>query len=309
MVISVTLGLCVKNSESTIRNTVEAIIRQDFPHKSMETTVVDDGCTDKTIPIIREIFSGTKIPMRVFVTGGKGLGAARQMVVDNARGRYIVWVDGDLTLSRDHVRRQVEFMERHPEVGKARGRWKQCAPPNSLVGSVESLALIGYEHRHANTKFAGSQLVGLGGSICRLQALRGVGGFDPEIKGAGEDVDIAARMLKTGWSLRFSEAEFCHRCKETWRELWNQSFWYGYGAHYVSHKHRVLTPVWTRTPPAAFFSWLLHSFVAYRASHRKASFFLPLQNVFKQIAWCAGFVRGHLKSYGHRPARGSEVKL
>jgi glycosyltransferase involved in cell wall biosynthesis len=300
MTITVTLGLCVKDSESTIRDTVETIVRQDFPHDSMEVVVVDDGCSDRTIPIILSLVSETEIPVRVFSTGGKGLGTARQRVVDNARGKYIVWVDGDLTLSRDHVRSQVEFMESHPKAGKARGIWKQCARPTSLVNSLENMTLINYEARHANTRFAGSNLVGLGGSICRLQALRDAGGFDLEIEGAGEDVDIAAKMLKTGWYLCFSQAEFCHRFKETWSELWGQHLWYGYGAHYVSHKHRALTLVWTRTPLVSFFSGLSHSLAAYKSTYCKTSFLLPLQNVFKQTAWCFGFAKGHLRNYGHR---------
>ena len=37
-----------------------------------------------------------------------------------------------------------------------------------------------------------------GANICRIEALRQVGGFEKNIKGAAEDVDIMARIRKKG---------------------------------------------------------------------------------------------------------------
>ena len=31
--------------------------------------------------------------------------------MDNAKGKYIIWVDGDMILSRDFVKKLLEFME------------------------------------------------------------------------------------------------------------------------------------------------------------------------------------------------------
>lgn len=298
MTVLVTIGIVVKNCESTIKDTVESIVKQDFPPELTEVILVDDGCQDKTVPTAIDRFSKSKLGVRICRTISNGLGKARQMVVDNAKGKYIIWVDGDMTLSKDHVRRQVDFMKAHPNVAKTRGKWRWTRS-NSLVASLESMKLLDYERRHTSPRLLGSMLVGIGGSICRLQALRQVGGFDTQIKGAGEDVDIAAKMLKAGWSLRFSDAEFYHGFKETWNELWNQYLWYGYGTHYVSHKHRGLIQIWTRIPPVAFFSGFSNSIAAYKSNHLKVSLLLPFQNVFKQAAWYLGFIKGHLENYGH----------
>ncbi len=292
----VTIGLVVRNCEATVKDTIESIAHQDFPHELIEVVIIDDGCKDRTVPIAIDGLSRTKMSFKVFQTGGSGLGEARQIAVDNAKGKYVLWVDGDLTLARDHTRKQIEFMESHPDVGKARGKW-MLPERTSLVSSIESMRLLDYESKHTDNKFRGSQLVGIGGSICRLEAIRQAGGFDPKIKGAGEDVDIAAKMLKSGWSLRFSEAKFYHKFEQTWKDLWQQYFWYGYGAHYVNHKHKGLLSVWARTPPAAFCSGLLQSFAAYRFTQCKASFLLPFQKAFKQTAWCLGFIKGHLRNY------------
>ncbi|MEM5867131.1 MAG: glycosyltransferase [Candidatus Aenigmatarchaeota archaeon] len=41
------------------------------------------------------------------------------VVVKNASGKYIIWVDCDMILPKDHVQKQVEFMEQNPKVGIA----------------------------------------------------------------------------------------------------------------------------------------------------------------------------------------------
>lgn len=299
MTMLVTIGLVVKNCEATIRDTVESIVNQDYPLEHIEVILVDDGSNDSTVPMAIEGFSKTKMNVVSLHTGGSGLGEARQMVVDNAEGKYIVWVDGDMTLPENHVGKQVKFMEAHPRVGKARAKWHWIRT-NSLVALLESTKLEDYESKHSGSRFTGSMLVGIGGSICRLDALKQTGGFDLQIKGAGEDIDIAAKMLKAGWELKFGQAEFFHGFKETWKELWTQYFWYGYGTHYVSHKHKGIVQLWTRIPMVTFFSGLLNSISAYRVNYRALSFVMPLHNVFKQTAWCFGFARAHLDNYEPR---------
>ncbi len=298
MAVLVTIGLCVKNCEKTISDTVESIVNQDFPSEQTEVIVVDDGCIDRTLPMAIDTLSKAKMKVRVFHTGGSGLGEARQMVVDNAKGKYVIWVDGDITLSRDHERRQVEFMEKHPNVGKARGKWR-WVQTGSLAAKLEGMRASDLKPRHDHVELGASKLVGIGGSICRLEALKQVGGFDKCITGAGEDIDLAAKMMKAGWELSFSEGEFFHRTKETWRDLWAQYFWYGYGSHFVSHRYKGVFPTWTRTPPVIFLLGLAHSSIAYRITRRKMCFLLPLQYVFKNTAWYLGFAKAHIESYGH----------
>ncbi len=294
----VTIGLVVRNCENTINDAVQSITAQDFPKNLTEVIAIDDRCTDETIPRIVKGLDKTGIQLRVFRTSGKGLGAARQLVVNHATGKYIVWVDGDMTLPKDHVRKQVEFMETNPEVGKARARWKSNEKQN-LVSSLENVRLLNYESRHSKTSNPASKLVGIGGSICRVDALRQVGGFAVDIIGAGEDVDIAARLMKAGWKLEFTDAEFYHDFKTNWKDLWKQYVWYGYGSHYVGHKHKELFQTWSRTPPVAFAQGVSDSMSAYQVTHRRISFLLPIHNLFKQTAWCLGFLEAHMNGYGH----------
>lgn len=304
--LQVTVGIPVRNCERTIGETLDSIINQDYPKDQLEVIVVDDGCTDQTIPLIHSKLEVSKLKIRVLQTGGKGVSTSRQMIVDNACGKYIVWVDGDIILFPDFLAIQVDYMERNPRVWQARGRWEPHKAEN-LAEELENMTLIRYEARHSSKRHVGQKLVGIGGSICRRELLKNSGGFDTAIFGAGEDIDVSARMMEKGWLMNFTTARFYHKSGTTWKVLWRRYFWYGYGSHYVKHKHQGLLQVWTRTAPVAFFSGLLQAQRAYSVVHQKKSFLLPVQYVYKQTAWCFGFVRGHLDGYGHSNKQNANV--
>lgn len=287
----VTIGLCVRNCEKTIGETLDSIISQNYPHNMVEIIVVDDGCHDSTIPVVMEKMSKTDINFEVIETGGRGLGMARQKVVDHANGKYIVWIDGDMVIPPDHISKQVEFMESHSRIGKARaklGRFK--SKTSNFLADSYFLAYIG----EAGTQ---RKLTGIGGSICRVDAIKDAGGFDVHIKGAGEDIDLATRMLACGWDFLTSDAIFCHMPKTSWKELWNQYVWYGYGAHYVRHKHKIKNIGMSHLPPLALAISIRKAVVAFKFTGKKISFLLPLPFLFCSFAWWIGFAKAYFEKY------------
>ena len=294
MTVVVTIGICVRNCEKYIEDAIKSVVNQDFSKNETEIIFVDDNSTDRTLEIIKDFASKTEIKTKVFHQSRKGLGASRNVVVKNADGQYIIWLDGDMKLPRDHVRKQVEYMDRNPKVGVARARY----------GFVKSkkLAAVLENSRAFDLRLNNPKLVGTGGSIHRVDAIREAGGFDESIKGAGEDIDALIRMLKNGWLLSTTNAKFYEQFKETWSSLWLQYYWWGYGAHYVQHKHKKSISVVTRLPPVAFFLGILRFFRVYRF-HRKTTYLLlPLHNAFKETAWCVGFFKSHVDGYGDKKA-------
>ena len=298
--VPVTIGLCVKNCENTIGPTLDSIMSQDYSHNLMEIIVVDDGCDDNTISIVMEKLSKASINFRILETGGSGLGAARQKVVDYAKGKYIVWIDGDMVTPPDYISKQVEIMESHPRAGKARAKfgWLKSKTNNFLADSY-FLAYIGE---------AGIQrkLTGIGGSICRVSAVKDAGGFDVHIKGAGEDVDLATRMLACGWDFLTSDSLFYHMPKTSWRELWNQYVWYGYGIHYVRHKHKIKNIGISQLPPLALAISIRKAVVAFKFTGKKNSFLLPLPFLICSFAWWIGFAKAHFEKYFPKPLDANE---
>ena len=292
-----TIGVCVRNCEISVKEAIESILAQDFPDNSMEIIFVDDGSEDNTLPILKYYVSGMNKQTKLYSGTRRGLGATRNVVVDNASGDYIIWVDGDMRLTKDFVKKQVEFMEKNSAVGVAKGRYGINHKVN-LVAYLENCAWTVDSFRYGGKST--SELPGTGGSIYRVKTIRQVGGFDNNIKAAGEDIDAEFRIRRAGWKLYFAtEAEFFEKRKETWKSLWSKYFWHGYGLHLVLHKNKGIIRTYRMIPPAAIINGLLHSVIAYRLTRRKAVFLLPFHYVFKMTAWCLGFVTSHRNSYGH----------
>jgi len=292
MTVVVTIGVCVRNCEKSIEDTIQSIVNQDFPKNKMEIIFVDDDSTDRTLEIIKDFASKAETKTKIFHQSWRGLGATRNVVVKNASGQYIIWLDGDMKLPKEHVRKQVEYMELHPKVGAAKARYGFLKNVN-LVAMLENV-------RAFDLRPSSSKLVGTGGSIYRVEAIRQIGGFDGHIRGAGEDIDALIRMRESGWFLSTTQAKFYEKFKDTWRSLWIQCYWWGYGAHYVHHKHKCAFPLFVRLPPVAFLLGFLKFFLIYR-THRKIEYFLiPVHNMFKEAAWLLGFTRSHVNGYGHR---------
>jgi glycosyltransferase involved in cell wall biosynthesis len=294
----VSIGVCVRNCENYVKEAIDSILAQDFPHELMEVIVVDDGSEDSTLSIIQDCVSSIDIPIKVFHTSWRGLGRARNMVTANAIGNFILWVDGDMLLSKDFVRKLVGFMKQHPDVGIAKGR-QALKPGRNLLATLEAYSraagrMVDYKSEKGRLK-----ALGTGGAVYRIKVIKQVGGFDENLRGYGEDWDIEIRVRAAGWSLCAIDADFLdyERHGITWKGLWSRYWIRGYYTHYFLHKNRGMLKHYRMFPLAAFLSGLLYAFTLFKLTGQKAVFLLPFQSVFKMTAWYVGFLRSHLNSY------------
>ena len=288
----------MRNCEDYVKEAIDSVLDQDFPHEFMELIIVDDGSEDDTLSIIEDRVSHVDIPIRVFHTSWKGLGHARNMVVANAIGDFILWVDGDMLLSKDFVTKLVEFMKQHPDVGIVKGR-QALKPGRNLLATLEAYSraagrMVDYKSEKGRLK-----ALGTGGAIYLTEVIKQVGGFDENLRGYGEDWDIEIRVRAAGWSLCAIDAEFLdyERHGLTWSGLWSRYWIRGYYTHYFLHKNRGMLKHYRMFPLTAFLSGLLYASSLFRLTGQKAVFLLPFQSVFKMTAWYVGFIRSHLNSY------------
>lgn len=285
---TVTIGLCVKNSEATIKEAVDSISAQDYPHELMEIIVVDGYSKDKTLPIITESLEKASLEHKIFYEN-TGLGPARQIVVDNTSGEHIVWVDGDMVLLPDFVTKQVDFMDKHPDVGIAKGKYALSVKSNdeSIVATLENTEFM------LHTMVAGetnTNCLATSGCIYRVKAIRQVGGFDLSLKGVGEDMEAENRIREAGWLLYTTSAMFYEKRRQTWNSLWNEYFWHGQGNRCLFKKNRSIINLYKMLPPIALAAELFRIPAAYKLTNRKVVFLLPLHYIFKRIAWILGFL-------------------
>jgi len=294
----ITVGVCVKNGEKMLPAAIESVLNQTYPQQLIQLIIVDDGSTDGTPQILKKYAKQYPSQIRVFKSGWRGLGSARNFIVDKADGEYLLFVDADEILTPNYIQTQVKVMESNPKVGITAGVFRTVE--NNFVLNLEVAPNIVNQKAFGKPKiiiWKAEKLVGTGGSTFRTKAIREVKGFDTSIKGAGEDLDLIIRIKKAGWLLIANDGELyeLHGGLSTPHALMKKYYWYGYGCQQTYHKTGTAFSVPRMTPLAGLVTGLLYSFPAYRYLHQKAMFLLPIHYGLKLTAWTCGFMKGQLR--------------
>lgn len=99
--IKVSVIVPVYNLSEYISSTLDSIINQDF--NCFEVIVIDDGSTDDSLEIINEKLSKSLIEYKVIHQENSGVSSARNRGIKEARGDYLVFVDGDDYITGNHL--------------------------------------------------------------------------------------------------------------------------------------------------------------------------------------------------------------
>lgn len=82
----------VYNVERYLRKCLDSVIGQTY--RDLEVLIIDDGSTDGSGAICEE-YEGKDKRIKVFHTVNRGLSAARNLGLDEAKGEWIGFVDSD----------------------------------------------------------------------------------------------------------------------------------------------------------------------------------------------------------------------
>jgi len=295
----VTVGICVRNGERMLPNAVDSIINQDFPLENLQIIFVDDGSEDSTPKIISEYLLKFGSRAKSFTTSWKGLGHARNLIVKNAEGEYLLFVDADEILTQNYINSQIEVMEKYPDVGITSGIFKMV--PGNLILTLEIIPYIVNQRNYLKPRsfiWKTDKLIGTGGTTFRLKAVNEVNGFDESINGSFEDTDLVLRIKKAGWLIRPNMAELyeLHSGLSKPKELWKKYFWYGYGCQKTFNQTREAYSLPRMSPVAGLFAGVFYSLQAYKYLYRKKVFLLPFHYGFKLTAWTLGFIKGQMQN-------------
>lgn len=104
--------MTVYNGEKYIFEAVQSILNQTF--QEFELIIIDDGSTDQTKKIIKEIIdkriSLHSLPVNM------GVGYANNFAIQFAKGKYIAKMDADDIATPDRLAIQYKFLKENPDV-------------------------------------------------------------------------------------------------------------------------------------------------------------------------------------------------
>ena len=211
----VSVVVCTFNGERRIRETLEGLMKLDYP--DYEVVVVDDGSTDSTARIVEEY------PFRLIRTENRGLGSARNTGSGASSGEIVAFTDDDAYPDAHWLRYLVSSLTGGgyagvggPNLSPPRETWtarmigRAPGPSAVLVSDVLAEHVPG-----CNMAF-------------RKEELEGVGGFDSVFRSAGDDVDFCWRVKERGGRIGYSHsAVVWHHPRGSVRSYWRQQFGYG----------------------------------------------------------------------------------
>jgi GT2 family glycosyltransferase len=188
------------NEAARIGRCLDALTRQDHTGEH-EIIVVDDGSTDETAEIAARYAPAVRV---VRLAQNQGRGAARRAGVDAARGTAIGFVDADIVVGEDWLRRCLDTLPGRAAVGGIAVPDGDIAPLARITGAT--LRPIG-----GSMPITGNNVL-FDGEILRRT------GFD-ETARLGEDFRLAARLLEEGHLLeRVPGLEVAHHETKTYRK-------------------------------------------------------------------------------------------
>lgn len=135
------------NASKYISEMIRSLQVQTYPH--WELLLIDDGSTDSTVDIVRQLIDHR---ITLICQSNRGVSSARNAGLDRVSGEFITFVDSDDYLPPDSLKARVLYLQANPEVDLVDGQIaffhdstrniSRLHLPASQVSFLQSLATL-----------------------------------------------------------------------------------------------------------------------------------------------------------------------
>jgi glycosyltransferase involved in cell wall biosynthesis len=258
----VSVIVCSYNGAQTLGACLASMLEIDYPN--YEIVLVDDGSTDRTPEIVQSFAHAPKlVPVR---QKNMGLSYARNVGAQTATGDILAYTDGDCMADPDWLYYLVGTLLSGPYAGV--GGPNISPPAANWVQACVSAAPGGPSHVLLTDVIA-EHIPGCNMAFHRW-AFERVGGFDPEYRKAGDDVDFCWRLQNAGQVIAFSASAIVwHYRRFTLQAFKRQQEGYGEAESMLRFNHLIFfgptgTAQWKgNIYGAPRFTWLINQPVVY----------------------------------------------
>lgn len=177
----------VYNSEKYIEFTIKSVLNQIY--ENWEMILIDDCSTDNSVQIIKKFIS--KNIKLIRLEQNYGVSVARNIGIDNAKGKYVAFLDADDLWEEDKLVKQIKFAEINKYDFTFSGYQTITDDSKKVIKKVEVPDTIDYKQALKNTIIATSGVIlnveNLGKDLIKMINLR-----------RGQDTATWWKILKKG---------------------------------------------------------------------------------------------------------------
>jgi len=232
------------NEEHTISETIRSMLAIDYlkeGKKNFEVVVVDDGSTDQTPRILKNLKKtlNFKVIRRDPPLSGKGKGAALNDGLKLCRGDCILVFDADAIVKPDFLSLMTLYLA-DPKVAGVQAKVRM---KNSSVNSLTSLqddefATFNRIIQKGRTVIDGATALGGNGQLVRREVLKSTGGWCE--KSITEDLDLSVSVLLDLGIIKYcDQAVVYQEAVTSWKALLKQRIRWAEG-----HLETLITYSW-----------------------------------------------------------------
>jgi len=178
------------NTGRFLGEAIESVLAQTF--RDFEVIVVDDGSTDDSADVARS-YADPRV--RYFYQENRGISAARNKGIGEARGEYIALLDADDAYLPTNLQKKARFLDDHLDTGLVASGLERISEKGEVFFvSHGKHEIVAPETQVVSNRFTPSTVV------LRKSWADRVGGFDPELRGA-EEYHFFSRLALAGCGL------------------------------------------------------------------------------------------------------------
>lgn len=201
------------NAEAYIEEAIESVWAQTHPR--VEFIAIDDGSTDGSLDIVREMATRATIAMRVETQANAGPSATLHRALGYASGEWICWLAADDSYSPHFVDRNLALGQSLDGDVILHCNSRMLEADGSCVGLLDDHSALTPLRGRAFEQFAtGEGRMHPSTMFIRRELLLRAGGFDPTL--VAEDHDLTLRLARHGEFHYITEPLFnCRRSPDS----------------------------------------------------------------------------------------------
>jgi glycosyltransferase involved in cell wall biosynthesis len=216
----VSVVIPVYNAERYLEASVRSALASDL--SELEIVIVDDGSTDRSAEIIREIADPRIVLIQTHASGGPA--RPRNIGIAHARAPYVALLDADDLIKPDKLSSAATALDRHPEAGFAFADFEKIDGDGRILQSSVIMQIPTFRELVSESGedswrliprselergLLGTNFIGTSGVILRKSVLSDIGVFDESLVYC-EDRDLWFRLA--------------HSCSALYREQIGHSY-------------------------------------------------------------------------------------
>ena len=217
----------VLNRPAALRAAIRGVRANDYPADSHELIVVDNGSTDDTARVARNLRAHVISEPRPNRCRARNRGASE------AQGAWLVFIDSDCVPAPDWLARlheTIATLRPDEPVGLIAGAVQAAAPENPVEAYIEKRRWIDQEKFLAPGRRFSPPFAATANLAIRRDLYLELGGLDQDLHHSGEDADFCWRAAAAGWRIRYEpRCVVVHHHRATLGALCAQAYHYGRG--------------------------------------------------------------------------------